>query len=131
MLNKKQKIYADLDFGFNINPGTKDVSMSYDAQSVIRSIKNLLLTRPHERLFNPELSSHIDFLLFEPITNLTGNLIEEEVRRVISNWEPRATIASINVSAIPDQNGYNLSLFLYIGNQTQPTGLSLILKRSR
>lgn len=124
-------IYSDLDLKFTKQPTTKDVSISYDTMSVIRSVRNLVLTRPFERLMQPELSSTLDFYLFEPISNLTGNLIKDEVSRIISNWEPRASIASIDVAAYPDQDGYMISLFLYIGNLTQPTGLNLLLKRSR
>jgi phage baseplate assembly protein W len=127
----KQHIYADLDLKFTRVPGTGDVSMSYDEQSVIRSVKNLLLTRPYERRFYPTVGSQIDNLLFEPITPLTANLIRDEVTRTINNWEPRVTIASLDIVPYPDQNGYNISLFLYIGNNTQPTGVNLILKRTR
>jgi phage baseplate assembly protein W len=129
--NTKQKIYSDIDLRFNKQPGSRDVSFSYDEQAVIRSVKNLLLTKPFERLFQPELSSQVDNLLFEPITALTGNLLKNEITRVITNWEPRAQIASLDVTAYPDQNGYQVSMFLYIGNQVQPTAISLILKRSR
>jgi phage baseplate assembly protein W len=112
-------------------PGTKDVSFSYDEQAVIRSVKNLLLTKPFERLWQPNLGSQIDNLLFEPITPLTANLIKDEVNRTITNWEPRVQIASIDVVAYPSQNGYNISLFFYVGNNTTPTGIQLILQRAR
>lgn len=130
-ITKKQRLYSDIDLRFTPQPATKDVSMSYDEQSVIRSIRNLLLCKPYERLFQPTLASRIDNLLFEPITALTGNLIKDEIVRVISNWEPRATIASLDVTTYPDQNGYQVSLFVYIGNNTEPTAVSLLLKRSR
>ena len=126
-----KKLYSDIDLKFMPLPGSKDLALSYEQQAVIRSIKSLLLTRPFERLFHPELSSTIDFSLFEPINNLTGQQLKNEIERVITNWEPRAKIASIDVLAYPDQNGYQVSLFLYIGNNTQPTGISLILKRAR
>ena len=126
-----RRLYSDIDLKFITQPGTKDVSMSYDSQSVIRSIRNLILTRPTERLFQPELSSQIDFLLFEPINSLTASLLEKEVTRIIENWEPRARIASLSVSARPDINSYSVSLFVYIGNKAEPTGVSLVLKRSR
>ena len=105
--------------------------MSYDEQAIIRSIKNLLLTKPYERLFQPTLGSQIDSLLFEPITPLTGSLIKDEVIRTISNFEPRAKIASIDVISYPDQNGYQVSLFFYVANKTEPVGINLVLKRSR
>ena len=127
----KQHIYSDLDLRFTPQPVTKDVSLSYDDQAVIRSIKNLLLTKPFERLFQPTLGSEIDALLFEPITPLTGNLLKDEIIRTINNYEPRASIASIDIVAYPDQNGYNVSMFFYIGNQTTPTGVNIVLQRTR
>ena len=127
----KQHIYSDLDLRFTPQPVTKDVSLSYDEQAVIRSIKNLLLTKPFERLFQPTLGSEIDALLFEPITPLTGNLLKDEIIRTINNYEPRASIASIDIVAYPDQNGYNVSMFFYIGNQTTPTGVNIVLQRTR
>ena len=105
--------------------------MSYNEQAVIRSIKNLLLTKPYERLFQPDLSSQVDNLLFEPITSLTGNLLKNEIIRIIDNWEPRAKIASIDIVAVPEQNGYTVSLMFYVGNLIQPTAINLVLKRTR
>jgi phage baseplate assembly protein W len=127
----KQHLYSDLDLRFTPQPSTGDVSMSYDEQSVIRSVKNLLLTRPFERPFYPTVGSQIDNLLFEPVTPLTANLIRDEVIRTITNWEPRVKIATLDIVANPDQNGYSISMFMYIGNNSQPTGVNLILKRTR
>lgn len=127
----QQHLYSDLDIRFLAQPVTKDISMSYDEQAVIRSIKNLLLTSPGERPFNPTIGSQINELLFEPITPLTGNLLKNEIVRTITNYEPRATIASIDITITPDQNSYSVAMFFYIGNQTSPTGVNLILKRAR
>ena len=123
--------YSDLDLKFQAQPGKRDVSMSYNEQSVIRSIKNLLLTKPFERPFNPLLGSQIDSLLFEPISPLTASLLEDEIRRTINNYEPRASIISIDVSVYPDQNAYNATMFFYIGNNTTPTGVNITLQRAR
>lgn len=131
MAINKQRLYSDIDLKFLPQPVSKDVSMSYDTQAITRSIRNLLLTRPGERLFQPNITSQIDFLLFEPITNLTGGLISDEIKRVITNWEPRVRIATVDVTSYPDLNGYNVSLFFYVLNETEPTAISLILKRTR
>ena len=105
--------------------------MSYNDQAVIRSIKNLLLTRPFERPFNPLLGSQIDSLLFEPVSPLTASLLEDEITRTINNYEPRASIISVEVSVYPDQNAYQATMVFYIGNNTTPTGVNIILKRAR
>lgn len=125
------KFYSDLDLRFQSQPGRRDVSMSYNEQAVIRSIKNLLLTKPFERPFNPLLGSQIDSLLFEPLSPLTSSLLEDEIIRTITNYEPRASIISVDVSVYPDQNAYQATMVFYIGNNTTPTGVNIILKRAR
>jgi hypothetical protein len=127
----RNHIYSDLDLTFLKQPGTGDVAMKYDEQAVIRSIRNLLSTNLYERLFQPEIGSSLNQLLFEPVSTLTANLIEDEIARMINNYEPRAAISQINVSARPDDNAFSVSLYVLIGNQTTPTAINLILTRTR
>jgi len=124
-------IYSDLDLTFNKVPGTKDVARKYNEQAVIRSIRNLLSTNLYERLFQPDIGSSLNKLLFEPVTQVTAILIQNEIARVINNYEPRAQISQLNVTASPDSNSFNVSLYVIIGNQTTPTAINLILVRSR
>jgi len=60
-----KKIYSDIDLSFNRNPVTGDVTISYDEQAVLRSVRNLLLTNRYERLFQPNVGSNLTGLLFE------------------------------------------------------------------
>jgi phage baseplate assembly protein W len=124
-------IYSDLDLTFLRLPSTGDVAMKYDEQAVIRSIRNLLNTNQYDRLFQPDIGSTLNRLLFEPISSLTATLIQNEIIRTITNYEPRATINTISVTAAPDSNQFNVSLSVLVGNQTQPTSFSLILQRTR
>ena len=124
-----QKIYSDLDFMFGINPGTKDVTLSYDVKAVIRSVRNLVMTHHYERLFNPDLGSKVGFLLFEPISPLTASQIETQISITIQNFEPRVIIDTINVQASDELNGYNVTLSFYIENATQLTTTTLFLER--
>jgi len=125
------KIYSDLDLTFNRLPGSGDVAMRYDSQSVISSVRNLLLTNFYERPFQPNLGSNIDALLFEPITDLTANILQNEIKNVINNFEPRVQIKSLSVVVTPNQNSFSVNLEFYIGNNTTPTAVNLILQRSR
>ena len=126
-----QKIYTDIDFTFTRKPVTADVALSYDQQAVIRSIRNILLTRRFEKLFNPKFGTNVDALLFENISSITASALENEIATAIRNYEPRATIQSVVVSPKPDENGYSVSLTFYIENATQPTTVTLLLERSR
>ena len=127
----KQYLYSDIDLRFKHNPVTKDVSFSYDDQAVIRSVRNLLNTNLYDRLFQPDVGSTLNQLLFEPVSPLTATLIQNEIIRTLTNYEPRARINTLYVSARPDQNYFNVSLTVYIGNQTSPTAINLILERTR
>jgi phage baseplate assembly protein W len=125
------KIYSDIDFNFTKKPVTGDVALSFDDQAVIRSIRNLLSTRHYERPFNPDLGSNVDALLFEMVSPLTAAALEKEILTTINNYEPRAIVKSIVVSAQPDNNAYSVTLTFYIQNATLPTVVTLFLERNR
>jgi phage baseplate assembly protein W len=125
-----QKIYSDIDFTFLKKPGTNDVALSYDDKAVIRSVRNLVQTRHYDRLFNPDIGSKVDFLLFEPISELTASSIENEIRITINNFEPRVEIETIKVSTDVDNNGYNVTLSFYITNATVVTTTTFFLERT-
>ena len=125
------KIYSDIDFTFTKKPVTADVALSFDSKAVIRSIRNLLSTRKYERPFDPDLGSNIDALLFENFSPLVASLIEREVIDTINNYEPRALVDSVRVSANPDSNQYDVTITFYIENATLPTTVTLLLERNR
>jgi hypothetical protein len=125
-----QKIYSDIDFTFLKKPGTNDVALSYDDKAVIRSVRNLVQTRHYDRLFNPDIGSKVDFLLFEQISELTASSIENEIRITINNFEPRVEIETIKVSTDVDNNGYNVTLSFYITNATVVTTTTFFLERT-
>jgi phage baseplate assembly protein W len=125
------KIYSDIDFTFTKKPVVGDVALSYDAQAVIRSIRNILLTRHYEKPFNPDFGSNIDALLFEMVSPLSASSLETEIRAAIDNYEPRAILNDVVVTALPDKNAYNVSLSFYIENATLPTTVTLLLERNR
>lgn len=82
-------------------------------------------------MFQPDVGSTLNQLLFEPVSPLTATLIQNEITRTLINYEPRATINTLVVSANPDNNQFNVSLSVFIGNQTSPTAINLILQRTR
>jgi phage baseplate assembly protein W len=125
------KIYSDIDFTFTKKPGTNDVAVSYDAQAVTRSIRNLLLTKNYERLWNPSLGSKIEGLLFELISPVSADLIESEIRLMIKTFEPRADLNELRVTPLPDKNAYTVFMSYFLENATIPTTLTLLLERNR
>ena len=125
------KIYSDIDFTFTKKPVVGDVALSYDSQAVIRSIRNILLTRHYEKPFNPDFGSNIDAILFEMVSPLSATSLEREIRTSIENYEPRARLSEVIVNPQPDNNAYSVSLSFYIENATLPTTVTLLLERNR
>jgi len=124
-------IYSDIDLTFTRQPVTGDIALSYDDQAVIRSVRNLLLTNHYERPFQPVIGSNLDSFLFENIVSSQQAVIEKEIADTIRNFEPRVTINSIVVTADEINNAYDVTLSFFIGNNTQPTVVGLLLERSR
>ena len=125
------KIYSDIDFTFTKKPVVGDVALSYDAQAVIRSIRNILLTSHYEKPFNPDFGSNIDAILFEMVSPLSSTSLEREIRTAVENYEPRARLSEVVVNPQPDNNSYSVSLSFYIENATLPTTVTLLLERNR
>ena len=126
-----QKIYSDIDFTFTKKPVTGDVALSYDQQSVVRSIRNLLLTNHYDRPFQPDLGSNVNSILFEPMSTLTASSLQTAVSTVINNYEPRAILKGVLVTPLPDKNAYSVSITFYIENATQATTATILLERNR
>jgi len=125
------KIYSDIDFTFTKKPVIGDIALSYDNQAVIRSIRNLLMTKFYERPFNPGLGSNLESLLFEPISSLTTSAIEQNIKQTIENYEPRALLKSVIAEPDDDNNAYNVTITFFLLNATQPTTVTLFLERNR
>lgn len=131
MVQTLKKVYSDIDFSFTRTPGRNDIALSYDEMAVVRSIRYLLLTRNYERPFQPTLGSGIQNLLFEPISPLTANQIKTEIENTISNHEPRVNLVNVTIYEDPDNNAYSVGLEFFIGNNSYPTSINLILERTR
>ena len=123
--------FKDLDLNFNIHPVRKDISKSIGPMAVVNSIKNLILTNHYERPFQPDIGSNVRRLLFENLDNITATTIKDEIERTIVNYEPRATVKTINVTADYDKNGFKVYLEFFIVNQTAPIIINFLLERIR
>ena len=123
--------YQDLDFDFTANPITGDVAKVKNVTSVKRGINNILLTENSERLFQPEVGSGLKNLLFEPMTNLTAQLLEDEVRSAIDAWEDRAQVININVIPEEEYNRYRVAVVFRLMSDTTEQQTEVLLSRER
>jgi len=123
--------FTDLDMEFVRNPITGDVSVKTDAQAVIRSIKNILLTSSGEKKFNPDFGGSIRSLLFDQVDPITTVKITDSIRRSINLYENRAVI--LDLLAYPDEanSRYGVKLTFRLKNDPRPITTSFKLERLR
>jgi len=128
---KNTRNFSDIDLTFIANPVTGDLSKKYDENAVKQSIKNLVMTRNYERPFNSSIGSQIYNVLFEPITNITPNLVKQIIQNTINTFEPRAKLIDISVLLTPDSNSLYVTIVFAIINTVTPITMSLTLERTR
>lgn len=123
--------YSDFKIDFDPHPITGDLLVASNADSVKRSIRNLLLTGTYERMYRPYIGSGLQKYLFELVTPVNAYLIERSIITTINNFEPRAKLVSVVVNVMPDENGYTADVSFRILNLPEVFTFKEILRRVR
>ena len=113
---RSSRVYKDLNLNFSINPVTSDVTTVTDVIAVKRSVRNLLLTNHYDRPFHPEIGSNIQNLLFQNFGPITGNQLSRAIEEMITNFEPRARVETVECYPISDTNSYDVRVYFYVEN---------------
>ena len=129
---RSARIYKDLNLNFGIHPVTKQIQTLTDAAAVKRSVRNLIQYGFYEKPFHPEIGSGVRDLLFENMTPFTANNLSKQIEETITNFEPRALLANIEVIPRFDENQYEVIVVFYIQNApAELFDLSFTLERLR
>ena len=102
--------FKDISATFQINPLNRDLIALNNSYAIARSIRNLIMTVPGDRPFNPVLGSQVTNLLFENLDKLTALTIKSEIVNTIENFEPRVRLNEVNVKSQPDQNQFDVKI---------------------
>lgn len=124
-------LYSDFDISFTPHPVTGDVLKVNGMQSVVQSVMNLVQLNHYEVPFHPEIGGNIRKLLFELADPVTANLLSEEIKNLITNFEPRAKVIDVLVESDIDNNGFNVTIMFFVLSNTQPLTISFFLTRVR
>ena len=126
------KGFKDLSITFDKNPVTEDLLVTKDEESIKRSIFNLILTKPGERFFNPNIGCRVSTLLFESLDFITAALIKSEIEYTIGAFEPRVALKEVEVDINDNNNTFEvIILYTIIGQPDQVNTLEVILERTR
>jgi phage baseplate assembly protein W len=130
-LRKKRTLYTDFFKDLTLNPISSDLAIRTNEESIKESLKNLILTDRGERLFQPNLGSDVRASLFESATPVTLKIMEERVRDVINNFEPRVSLIDVDVTSLYDDNKVRVIIYFYVKNREDPLSVDLFIERVR
>ena len=134
-VERTSKPFKDISLSFVRNPATDDVTTLSNERAIARSIRNLVSTLRGERFFQPDLGCDVNNLLFENYLDLNSiNVLEDEIRQTIEQYEPRVELDSDSVTVIaePDNNEIAVKInFKIIGIEAQTQTLEFIFQPLR
>lgn len=112
-MTTKAVIYSDIRKNMLEDPLTGDLSMAVNDQAIKDSVMNLVMTNKGERLYQPEIGGNVSGLLFELMSDETTYMLKRAIQEVITNWEPRAVLQSVDVIPDYDNNRYAITIRFY------------------
>jgi len=131
-IQRKSRAFKDISLSFTPHPVTKDLPILANERAIVRSVRNLVETIPTERFFNSLIGTDIRDSLFENFERSTVTIIEDQVREVLANFEPRVSNVGIQVDARPDDNEFEVTVFFEIvGLDAPPQSFSFLLEPTR
>ena len=131
-ITRKSRAFKDISLSFSPHPVTKDLPVLINERAVIRSVRNLVETIPTERFFNSLLGTDVRDSLFDNFDRMNVMMIEDQIREVLGNFEPRVSKVGATVKAIPDDNTLNVTVFFDItGLEVPQQSFSFILEPTR
>ena len=111
---------------------TNDLIALKNANAIARSVRNIVMTIPGEKPFDPYFGSNVRNVLFENLDNISASLIVDEIKNSIQNYEPRVELVS--VEAVPDFDSYSYDVVIIyeiIGADIPPQELQFALETAR
>jgi len=120
-IQRKSRAFKDISLSFTPHPVTKDLPVLTNERAIVRSVRNLVETIPTERFFNSLLGTDIRGSLFENFSRTTVNVIEDQIRDSVRNFEPRVRNIGIEVTSFPDDNTFEIKVLFDIKGLDVPT----------
>lgn len=131
-LERVSQGFKDVSASFQVNPINYDLVTIKNENAISRSIRNLILTIPGEKPFQPDIGCSVTRLLFESFDNLTANQIRSEIERTVVNYEPRVDLQGVKVSANLDSHEFDVVIkYIIIGANARTQQLSFALQPTR
>ena len=124
--------FKDISLSFSRHPVTNDILILKNEDAIKKSVINLVRTRIGERFFNNLLGTSVDNSLFELNGQEVSTLLDEEIKTVLSNFEPRIVVRDVIVESIEDSNELNVKIsYDIVGIPFPPQNIEFLLQPTR
>ena len=131
-LERVSQGFKDISMTFQSNPLNEDLIALKNANAIARSVRNIVMTVPGEKFFNPTFGSRISESLFENIDDITATIIIDEIRESIENNEPRVQLMDVLAFPNYDNNSFDVTIiYEIIGIEIPAQELQFVLQSSR
>tara|TARA_A100001391_G_scaffold87423_1_gene57859 strand:+ start:51 stop:452 length:402 start_codon:yes stop_codon:yes gene_type:complete len=131
-LERVTQEFKDISMSFQTNPLNDDLIALKNSSAIARSIRNIVFTQPGEKFFNPNFGSRVSESLFDNVDNTSADVIRDQIRSSIRNFEPRVNLLRVVVAPNFDENEMNVKItYEIIGIDVPPQQLSFVLLPTR
>lgn len=131
-LERKSQDFRDISMSFKVNPLNYDLIALKNENAIARSIRNIVLTNPGEKFFNPRFGSEVSSSVFENMDGDVASLIEFQIRESLEIYENRINLIEVKTEPDYDRNEYNVTIvYSIIGIDALPQQLSFALQSTR
>ena len=131
-LERVSQGFKDISATFQTNPLNDDLIAIKNETAIARSIRNIVFTLPGEKFFDEDFGSDISRSLFENIDDISANLIQDQIRQSIRNFEPRVRLRNVYADPNFDDNAFNVTIvYDIIGIDVPAQELQFVLQPTR
>ena len=124
--------FKDISLSFLRHPVTNDIGTLSNEDAIKKSVVNLIRTRVGERFFNSLLGSKVESYLFELADSGIVDPLQEEVKTVLSNFEPRVVVRNVNVVLYSENNELDITItYDIVGLSVSTQTINFILQPTR
>ena len=126
------KSFKDVSMSFKFNPLSGDLIALKNENAIARAVRNIVLTTPGEKFFDPDFGSNVSEILFENVDDITAVSIEDEIKSSLKNYEPRVELINVTVDPNFDANQFDVRItYRIVGIDIPPSELEFALLPSR
>jgi phage baseplate assembly protein W len=104
------RTFRDISLSFTRNPVTNDIIAIRNEDAIKKSVINLVRTRIGEKFFNNLIGTNVEKSLFELNFRENTSFLEDEIKVLLENFEPRILVTNVSVESLDDTYELNVKI---------------------